>query len=838
MAETKYQKVAACLLHAANQLRGIGVDSYLKVPALVIAGDQSSGKSSVVEALAGVSLPRSDGTCTRCPTEVRMRSNAGSGDGGSAAAWQCRIKLFRNQDSDGKPLSREQLFCTVTDKAHIGAAVTAAQAVLLNPREVGSKALEAERYVPLLASAQPGRPPVQSPAMTQLGDASAYQLQFTNDKVVLEIDGADADLTIIDLPGIIHSHSDPSLIDVVRDMVKSHLAPEHHIIVMTLPAGLDAETQAIRQWVREVDPEGRRSIGVFTKPDKVGEHETIISKKLLDLVASGAPAAPAAAGARAAAAAAAKPDGPHLRLGYYVVKNPGQEQVKEGISFEEAREAEMRYFADHKHWGRQQLRAHGSVAQRLGAKALRDGLSALLVERIAEQLPEMQRSARQQLEALQAELKAMPRPVRNAEHEFMKGLWQIADELAAHTRADMAAGSLAFYQGLQPHYHAYGEGVIRAAPAFLVGTHLISALNFAEKGLGDTPAGKAVAAGDVDLKKLLNGLAAKDSLALLLASGDVEDVEVALQDERMQLQLRHFKFPERYMTLDEVQELRRLHLGRELPGFLPYSAMEALVSRFKGQWHDQAAHCLDNVEAAAQQLAGRVANKHMGNYPLAKRAVGAALRRHVESLVQETAQHLDQLLGCEDRDVFTLNTQDFADKQAAFLGRLKCAYLHLCPPSREDMKEEVHSALSTLSDAGADFPDLDAAIMAQRTPLDEELFMAASCLAYFKVVFSRVRDAVPLAMRDKLLRRLGDRAALEAAVWHELLGGAEAGAKAAAATDDNDGFNFDDGVAKAKAAAAALQEDPHLAERRRHCKAMTLKLQQALELLQTPAGSL
>ncbi len=53
--------------------------------------------------------------------------------------------------------------------------------------------------------------------------------------------------------------------------------------------------------MREVDPEGRRSIGVFTKPDKVGEDETIISKKLLDLVAAGALAAQAAAGGPRAA---------------------------------------------------------------------------------------------------------------------------------------------------------------------------------------------------------------------------------------------------------------------------------------------------------------------------------------------------------------------------------------------------------------------------------------------------------------------------------------------------------------------------------------------------------
>ncbi len=68
-----YKRLAPRVLRLANQLRELGVESVLQLPTIVIAGDQSSGKSSVVEAIAGVALPRAEGTCTRCPTEVRMR---------------------------------------------------------------------------------------------------------------------------------------------------------------------------------------------------------------------------------------------------------------------------------------------------------------------------------------------------------------------------------------------------------------------------------------------------------------------------------------------------------------------------------------------------------------------------------------------------------------------------------------------------------------------------------------------------------------------------------------------------------------------------------------------
>ena len=76
---SNYGRVSANVIDLCNQLRQLGVSSDIKLPTLATAGNQSSGKSSVVEAIAGIPLPRSSGTCTRCPTEVRMRQVAEAG---------------------------------------------------------------------------------------------------------------------------------------------------------------------------------------------------------------------------------------------------------------------------------------------------------------------------------------------------------------------------------------------------------------------------------------------------------------------------------------------------------------------------------------------------------------------------------------------------------------------------------------------------------------------------------------------------------------------------------------------------------------------------------------
>lgn len=80
------------------------------LPTIVVAGDQSCGKSSLIEAISGVSdaessplscgidqqinLPRSVGTCTRVPIEVRLRYEPNE-------AWRSAVKTRQEVKSEG-----------------------------------------------------------------------------------------------------------------------------------------------------------------------------------------------------------------------------------------------------------------------------------------------------------------------------------------------------------------------------------------------------------------------------------------------------------------------------------------------------------------------------------------------------------------------------------------------------------------------------------------------------------------------------------------------------------------------------------------------------------------
>lgn len=62
------------LLKIVDDMREILHHEKISLPHIVVVGDQSVGKSSVLEALSGIQLPRAQNICTRCPLELRIKN--------------------------------------------------------------------------------------------------------------------------------------------------------------------------------------------------------------------------------------------------------------------------------------------------------------------------------------------------------------------------------------------------------------------------------------------------------------------------------------------------------------------------------------------------------------------------------------------------------------------------------------------------------------------------------------------------------------------------------------------------------------------------------------------
>ena len=61
------------IMDIVDKLRRTGLSTILELPQLVVCGDQSSGKSSVLEAITEIPFPRKENFCTRFATEIVLR---------------------------------------------------------------------------------------------------------------------------------------------------------------------------------------------------------------------------------------------------------------------------------------------------------------------------------------------------------------------------------------------------------------------------------------------------------------------------------------------------------------------------------------------------------------------------------------------------------------------------------------------------------------------------------------------------------------------------------------------------------------------------------------------
>jgi interferon-induced GTP-binding protein Mx1 len=93
-----------------NEIRRIGVDQEFEIPQIAVIGDQSSGKSSLLNSLTGIPFPRGTGLVTRCPTVIAMENIANN-----SAEWHAEISVIKDSggvldiDGTGPVQSREDL---------------------------------------------------------------------------------------------------------------------------------------------------------------------------------------------------------------------------------------------------------------------------------------------------------------------------------------------------------------------------------------------------------------------------------------------------------------------------------------------------------------------------------------------------------------------------------------------------------------------------------------------------------------------------------------------------------------------------------------------------------
>ncbi|KAK7418895.1 hypothetical protein QQX98_003598 [Neonectria punicea] len=304
------------LLDKMDKLRELGIQEMVPLPQMVVVGDQSAGKSSVLESLTGFHFPRSVTLCTRHATEIICRREETESIVVSIQAVdadETKAKGFRRVASNLDAPEFEKIF---NDAAEV-------MGIRSSPDTPGSA--------------------------------------FSRDVLRVEISGPNEDhLTVIDVPGMFENET-PGVttkddISLVKDMVKRYINESRTIILAVVPCNGDIANQKILTYAKDADPEGKRTLGVLTKPDLAVENAT--KEVVVDLVQ----------GRRR-----------DLQLGYCVVKNRGADDTS---SSSEERDRQEKSFFSKNPWKR-------LPDDRLGIPALKTRIQQLLMDRTRSEFPKV-----------------------------------------------------------------------------------------------------------------------------------------------------------------------------------------------------------------------------------------------------------------------------------------------------------------------------------------------------------------------------------------------------------------------------------------------------------------
>ncbi|KAH6675420.1 dynamin family protein-like protein [Halenospora varia] len=329
------------ILDTIADVRKCGLDSILSLPQLVVCGDQSAGKSSVLEALTEIPFPRNDNLCTRFATEIILRRAPHNKltikvipDDQRSVAEQNKIRAFQESIVDLEELPQ------------------------IMKKAMGIIGIDGEPEADFTASA---------------GGA------FARDVLSIEIEGPSRpQLTLVDIPGLIANATKgvtEADVKMVAEITDHYISQPRTICLAVISATNDHANQPILTKVRHYDPEGDRTLGIITKPDRL----------------------PAGSGSEKAFISLAENEDVFFRLGWHVLKNRKFEEADSSLLERNLSEAAFFRTSNFKKLPKESV----------GIDTLRSRLSHLLFEHVKQELPKLRQDLEDALKDTRSHLELM-----------------------------------------------------------------------------------------------------------------------------------------------------------------------------------------------------------------------------------------------------------------------------------------------------------------------------------------------------------------------------------------------------------------------------------------------
>ena len=234
--DTEYVKI----LEKIKEIRPLISGYNLQLPQIVVIGDQSSGKSSVLESLTGIKFPVNSGICTRCPIIVNCKNDK---------------QIKENQFTiNGKKVQIENLskeILEIQDKNLITYKLKKKKIIYSDDENLSADE----------------------------DDFEEETKKISNTPIEIEVIGnLQVDLIVIDLPGLIHNGDGKN---EVKHLIKQYINNERTLVLVCTHGDADEETQEALEITKDMK---HRRMRILTKFDNFSSDDN--SEKAIELLKS------------------------------------------------------------------------------------------------------------------------------------------------------------------------------------------------------------------------------------------------------------------------------------------------------------------------------------------------------------------------------------------------------------------------------------------------------------------------------------------------------------------------------------------------------------------------
>jgi hypothetical protein len=361
-------------LQIVDMLQDLGIDhEVVDLPRLVVCGDQTSGKSSVLGAITRIPFPRQAQCCTRFVTQIILRHDP--------LIFSKTVTIVPGRGRDP------------TDRTRI------------------------EAFRGEILHDFSNLPAVTIAATKEIFTQSTQRYEFAEDILRIEIRGkGQQSLEIMDLPGLIcNDQRNGRDVEAVARIIKTHIQNPRSIVLVVVGADNDLRGHFILHTIDQIPGCRERAVGIITKPDVPRDQNLDTYIELANNRSTGYV----------------------YEWGWHVVRNSTFEELNSKETWDMRDKREEEFFQTSEWKQLLLIRkSYDSVEQRLGIYSLRKRLIDMLSALSRREIPNLRREIQKHLALYEGRLRELggERKLEDMKQRLVKGCSRLARSIRDFSR--------------------------------------------------------------------------------------------------------------------------------------------------------------------------------------------------------------------------------------------------------------------------------------------------------------------------------------------------------------------------------------------------------------------